>query len=270
MYSGGGYLDGLGTGVAGSGDYTTTFTVSTAANSNDVVWVPSVAEGPGDVLNAPGNDKQTLFAGGYPVYINDATGVVTNVQLVFNYDPTLLVVTGATSNPNLPGSSFTLDSGSSTPGHAVLRYSDSGSNAALLTGGQVPLGFITASVPRGTSANPMPYGHLDLLHLSNVVINGGAVPVTAIDALHLEAYIGDGDGNAMYTSHDATLIVRVSLQADSGFVYYPLVDPVIAADTDGDGFIPADAALQVNEVGVGLPAPNILPIPIGVFINFSL
>ncbi len=56
------------------------------------------------------------------------------------------------------------------------------------------------------------------------------------------------------------LITRALLSTDSGFAAYPLVDPVIVADTDGSGFIPADAALQANEAGVGLPAPN-LPVP---------
>ena len=47
---------------------------------------------------------------------------------------------------------------------------------------------------------------------------------------------------------------------------YPLVDPVIVADTDGSGFIPADAALQANEASVGFPTANlpIPPIPPGV------
>jgi hypothetical protein len=41
---------------------------------------------------------------------------------------------------------------------------------------------------------------------------------------------------------------------------------VIVADTDGAGFIPADAALQVNEAGVGVPTANLAnpPIPAGV------
>src|SRR5213078_1173813 len=53
---------------------------------------------------------------------------------------------------------------------------------------------------------------------------------------------------------------------DSGFTAYPLVDPVIVADTDGAGFIPADAALQANEAGVGLATANLTvpPVPAGV------
>jgi hypothetical protein len=78
--------------------------------------------------------------------------------------------------------------------------------------------------------------------------------------------VGDADGNGSYSSNDAILITRTALQADSGFTAYPLVDPVIVADTDGSGFVPADAALQVNEAGVSMPANNLPnpPVPAGV------
>src|SRR4029077_12681750 len=121
-------------------------------------------------------------------------------------------------------------------------------------------GFVTAMVPSGTSTNPTPYKAKDLLHLSGISLNGGAIPVATGDSLHLVAYVGDADGNGTYGSNDAVLITRVALQTDTGFPAYPLVDPVIVADTDGSGFIPADAALQANEAGVGFPTAN-LPIP---------
>ena len=49
---------------------------------------------------------------------------------------------------------------------------------------------------------------LSVLHLSNVSLNGGAIPVLTIDGIHLVAYVADGDGNGGYASNDATLIVR--------------------------------------------------------------
>ena len=239
----GSFLDGLGIGKAGSGDFTAAFTVSAGAAKVDVLWVPPTAEGPGQALNAPGNNRT---GGGYPIYLNDSTGTVTNVQFTFNYDPTLLTVTGVS------GAGFTLV-GSSTPGHAVLQYS----GPALPVGSQTPIGFINATVPSGTTVDPMPYKAQDLLHLSNVALNGGAIPVATSDALHLVAYVGDADGNGTYSSNDAMLVTRALLQTDSGFAAYPRVDPVIVADTDGCGFIPADAALQVNEASVNMPAANL-------------
>ena len=251
--SGGGFLDGLGTGVAGSGDYTSTFIVNAAAAHDDVVWVPDVAEGPGQPLNAPGANKA---GGGYPIYLNDSTGLVTHVLLTLNYNPALLTVTGVT------GSGFTLLP--STPGQADLQYS----GPALPAGSQVPIGFLTASVPAGTAANPTPYKAEDLLHLAGVMLNAGAIPVATADGLHLVAYVGDADGNGVYSGNDAVLITGVALQADTGFAAYPLVDPIIVADTDGAGFIPSDAALQVNEAGVGAATANLTNPPIGPDVHF--
>jgi hypothetical protein len=250
--SGGGFLDGQSSGTPGSEDYTAAFTVNAAAAHDDVVWVPATADGPGQALNAPGMNQ---IGGGYPVYLSDSTGHVTNVQLTLNYDPALLTVTGVT------GVGFSL-LGTSTAGQAVLQYS----GQALAKGTQTPVGFITATVPSGTAASPTPYKAKDLVHLSNVTLNGGAIPAVTIDALHLVAYVGDGDGNGSYTSNDAVLITRVALQTDTGFTAYPLVDPVIVADTDGSGFIPADAPLQANEAGVGFPTANLTipPVPAGV------
>jgi hypothetical protein len=248
----GGFLDGLGSGSAGSGDYTATFTVSAAAAHEDIVWVPATADGPGQPLEAPGNNQS---GGGYPVYLSDTTGGVTDVQVTLNYNPALLTVTGGT------GAHFMLLA-TSTPGHAVLQYS----GPVLPTGTKTPIGFITALVPGGTTGNPTPYRAKDLLHLSGVSVNGGAIPAVTADGLHLVAYVGDADGNGSYSSSDAVLITRVALQTDTGFAAYLLVDPVIVADTDGAGFIPADTALQVNEAGVGFPTANLPnpPIPSGV------
>jgi O-glycosyl hydrolase len=256
--SGGGFLDGLGTGAAGSGDFVTTFVVNAAATGADILWVPDTADGPGQALNAPGQNRA---GGGYPIYLLDHTAGVTQVQVTLNYNPALLTVTGVT------GAGFTLLA-ASAPGQAVLQYS----GPALPAGSQTPIGFLIASVPGGTTANPIPYGGEDLLHLSAVSLNGGAVPVVTSDGLHLVTYVGDADANGSYSSNDAVLITRASLQADAGFSAYPRVDPVIVADTDGAGFIPADAALQVAEAGVGFPTANLPdpPIPSGVHFRPAL
>jgi uncharacterized repeat protein (TIGR03803 family) len=257
LNAGGGFLDGLGTGTAGSGDSTATFTVSAAALKEDVLWVPATADGPGQPLSAPGKNQA---GGGYPIYLSDGAGAVTYVQATLNYDPTLLNVTAAT------GTGFSLLA-SSTPGRAIVQYH----GPALPAGTQTPIGFLTATVPSGTTANPMPYKAGDLLHLSSVALNGGTIPVVTSDGIHLVAYVGDADGSGSYTANDALLITRAVLSTDSGFAAFPLVDPTIVADTDGSGFIPSDAALQVNEATVALPAPNlpVPPIPSGVVFQIA-
>jgi N-acetylneuraminic acid mutarotase len=243
LASGGGFLDGLGSGTPGSGDFAATFTVS--SGGSDLVWAPSTADGLGQALNAPGKNQA---GGGYPIYLSDSTSAVTDVLVTFNYDATLLKVTGVS------GTGVTLLA--SSPGQLVLHYN----GPPLAAGSQTPIGFIEATVPASTAASPTPYRAKDLLHLSNVLLNGGTIPVTTSDALHLVAYVGDADGNGGYSSNDAVLLTRVGLQSDSGFAAYPLVDPVIVGDTDGSGFIPADAALQINEAGVGFPTAT-LPSP---------
>jgi hypothetical protein len=249
---GGGFLDGLGTCVGGSGDFTATFQVQAAALKQNIVWVPDVAAGPGQMLVAPGAGQA---GNGFPIYLDSATAVVNNVQVTLNYDPTLITITGVS------GAHFSLQS-SSTPGHAVLRFS----GATLPAGTKTIIGYVLAQVPSGTASNPTPYKAKDLLHLTHLSLNNGVLRAATGDGLHLVAYVGDGDGNGSYSSSDAVLITRVALQRDSGFAAYPLTDPVIVADTDGSGFIPADAALQISEASVNVPTTNLPspPIPSGV------
>jgi hypothetical protein len=251
LNAGGGFLDGTNSGTAGH-DFTTTFTIDAAASGDDVLWLPATADGPGQPLEAPGNNQ---VGGGYPLYLDTAlfSPLVTDVQATLSYNPALLTVT-PTSTPT-----FTVTV--PTPGTATLHYHGVG-----LNGMQVNLGAITATVPGGTAVSPTPYRAKDLLHLSGATVNGSSGRVATADGLHLVAYVGDGDGNGNYSSNDAVLITRVGLQTDSGFVAYPQVDPVIVADTDGSGFIPADAPLQVNEAGVGFATSNLPnpPIPTGV------
>jgi Putative Ig domain len=250
LNSGGGFLDGKGTGVAGSGDYLTGF-VWDPAPGLDALWVPPTADGPGQALEAPG---QNQAGGGYPLYLDDSTGLVTDVQATLSYNPALLTVT--------PSSTATFTVTVPSAGTADLHYS----GPALAKGVQTPVGFLTAAVPAGTAASPVPYKAEDLLHLSNVSLNHGSIGFATSDAVHLVAYVGDADGSGSYSSSDSLLITRVVLQTDTGFAAYPLVDPTIVADTDGSGFIPSDAALQVNEAGVGVPTANlpVPPIPSGV------
>jgi hypothetical protein len=255
--AGGGFLDGTNSGTPGH-DFTTTFTVATGGASAEALWIPATANGPKQTLQAPGNN---ISGGGYPVYINDSTGTVTSVTVTFNYNPTMLTIGSVSSNSNIPGTSFTLNTGLSTPGHAVLNFTGTPATAASLTGGNVPLGFINATVPNSSTTTPI-YKGKDILSLTSISVNGGGItPVIGVGALHEVAFVGDANGDGAYSSGDAVLITRVGLQTDTGFTAYPLVDPVIVADTDGSGFIPADAALQINEVGVGFPATTVPPPP---------
>jgi uncharacterized repeat protein (TIGR03803 family) len=245
--AGGGYLDGTNSGTPGH-DYTSTFAVAAAGES--VLWAPATADGPGQPLVAPGNNKA---GSSYPIYL-DSAGGVTSVQATINYNSNLLTVT--------PSSTATFTVTVPTAGTALISYN----GPALAAGIQTAIGSITAAVPSGTAGSPVPYKAKDLLHLSSVTLNGSSSNVVTSDGLHVVAYVADADGNGAYSSADAVLLTRVLVQADTGFAAYPLIDPVIIADTDGGGFTPSDAALQANEAGVGLAAANLPtpPIPTGV------
>jgi uncharacterized repeat protein (TIGR03803 family) len=251
FYPGGGFLDGTNSGTPGH-DFTTTFTV--AAANDDVLWVPGSADGPGQALEAPGDNQS---GGGYPLYLDTSPAVppTTAVQATLTYNPALLTVT--------PTSTSTFTVAVPTAGAAVLTY-----NGPALSGTQVPVGVITAMVPGGTAGIPTPYKAKDLLHLSAVTINGSASNVVTADGMHLVAYVGDADGNGGYSSNDAALLTRAALQLDSGFSAYPLVDPVIVGDIDGAGYIPPDASLQVNEAGVNVATANLPSPPIPPSVHF--
>src|SRR5262249_26295891 len=161
--------------IPGSGDYVATFIIQGSGvggqgSGEDVLWIPATANGPGQALRAPGKNQA---GGGYPIYLSDSTGAVSEAQVTFNYNPALLTVT-AVSGPN-----FTLLP-SSTAGQAVLQYS----GPVLPVGTEVPIGFVTATVPSGSTANPVPYKAMDLLHLASAALNGGAIPVVTADAVH--------------------------------------------------------------------------------------
>jgi hypothetical protein len=146
------------------------------------------------------------------------------------------------------------------------------------------IGAITAVVPSGSNpmsgGTAMPHGRVDILHLSGVSLNGGSLPVTTMDGLHLEAYVGNVIVNPatmtasfsnLYTNKEASLITAVMMQDDSGFSSYPCVDPVIVADIDGLGYLSHDDVVQVIEASTNGPTAN-LPnplVPSPIYIDFT-
>ena len=94
-----------------------------------------------------------------------------------------------------------------------------------------------------------------------------STPITGDYAVHKNAYLGDVDGNGIYTGFDAALIARVVVGIDStGGAVGALTPPVgptrvIVGDADGDGKLTgADAAL-VAQKSVQLPTPQIPNLP---------
>ena len=84
-----------------------------------------------------------------------------------------------------------------------------------------------------------PYGAIEALRLAGLAVNiqSGtstvATPSLADIAVHKNVYLGDADGNGVYTGTDAGLISRVAAGIDTGFDAHSWTDPLIVADADG-------------------------------------
>ena len=62
--------------------------------------------------------------------------------------------------------------------------------------------------------------------------------------------------------YDAFDISRVVVGLDTGFYAYPMTDPMIIADTTGDGTLSGQDASLVAQVEVGASVPQIPPVPV--------
>jgi hypothetical protein len=235
-------LDGNSDGLGGD-SYTTTFTV--AASTAVAVTVPDVARGPDatHAINVPNNSTN-----GLPIALSNGAGV-TDATFVLQYNANLLTITGGTVNPALTGATFTVTtSGSGTGAQATITFHSS----TALAGGAVRLGGLTATVPANA-----PYKSKEVLHFSSLSLNGGAIPAVGDDGVHAVSFLGDATGDGVYTSADSVLISRVAAGADSGFLAFPILDPIIAADITGDGRITAADATALNLYLTGTSVPQV-------------
>lgn len=233
----GGLLDGDGDGTAG-GDFSNSFAVTPAPV---LVSVPDFMRGPGQSVDVPATSM------GLPLRLSNGSGVTT-VSLTLRYNTALLEITGASTA--IPGASVSLDT--ATAGQAVLTFTAS---APLASG---PINFITltAAVPDNA-----PYASKQLLDVTNVVINSGAVAGQDDDGIHVAGYFGDATGNAAYSSADAARMMRVAVGLDSGFAVYQLADPVIIADITGNGILNSTDATRVLQAALGMDPPEVPPLP---------
>ena len=258
-----GFHDASGRLLDGNGDlndtqvndnYVNSFTV--AASTARVVSIKDFARGPGQPVNQDPLVANSRLA----VSIDNATGV-RSVTFTLTYDAGLLHVSTASLAAGLPAD-WTLSINSNVPGSLTLTAS----GATQLSGSNVPLVLITADVP--TTA---PYGALEALRLAGLAVNiqSGtstvATPSLADIAVHKNVYLGDADGNGIYTGTDAGLISRVAAGIDTGFDVHSWTDPVIVANiVDDPGTEPkltgAEAAL-VAQKSVLLPTPQIPNLP---------
>ncbi len=90
--------------------------------------------------------------------------------------------------------------------------------------------------------------------MTSIRVNEGSIAAASNnEAIDKAAYFGDSNGNhSMFLDlYDSFDISRVVVGLDTGFYAYPLTDPMIIADTTGDGTLSGQDASLVAQVEVG-------------------
>ena len=236
-------LDGDSNGTAG-GNYTNTFIVTPPAANAVTIGLPNLARGPQQAVNVP-----AAAATGLPIAFSNGSGITTaNFEL--RYNPALLNVTGATVAPGLVGATVNINT--STPGIAVIQFS----SPSALAAGTTRFVDLQANVPNGA-----PYKAKHILNITNMSLNGGAIPALDDDAIHVVAYFGDATANGAYSGLDAALELRAAVALDRGFNEFRLLDPFIVGDITGNNAISSTDASYSLQLGAGLPVPLVPNLP---------
>src|SRR5207244_7012573 len=117
---------------------------------------------------------------GIPITLSNGAGV-TSVSLTLTYNPALLNITAVSAGSLLPtGSQVQANLG--TPGQAQINVT----TPTPLSAGAAELIKLTANVPATAT-----YRAAEILNITNVSVNGGAIAAVGDAALHVDAYFGD-------------------------------------------------------------------------------
>jgi subtilisin family serine protease/subtilisin-like proprotein convertase family protein len=240
-----GQLDGDANGVAG-GNFTQTFSIPPYPFGVPLanVSIPSFARGPGQAINVPATAST-----GIPVTLSDGAGV-NSVAFQLQYDPTLLNITGVTMAPGMTS----LVTDSTIPGILNVQVGRTGGIGA----GPAQVVFLQANVPATA-----PYLAKQVVNLTSVSFNGGAIPGDDDDGVQSVAYVGDVTGNGTYSALDASKVYRAAVGLDSGFAAFKLLDPLIIGDVTANADISATDTSRIMQAAVAVSVPEIpaLPLP---------
>ena len=257
-----------GNGTAG-GNFVNTFTVS--AGTSVSVGFADIARGPGQALQGPASGSGATLPEGLAIQLSNAAGV-TSLTMTFQYDTSLMNITEVKLGPDAPTGSQ-VQANTNTPGVVTLSFFA----LSPLTADQTDILQVIATVPDSAT-----YGKAQVLDVTAVEVNAGALTAKANDAIHVAAYPGDANANRRYDAEDARLIARVGVGSDTGFVsatptsstvttpLYPLIDPMLLGDVTGvDGISPLDASDVLRKV-IGLSVPNLPNLPSQTPTNVAL
>ncbi|MCC6124716.1 MAG: hypothetical protein IT426_07130, partial [Pirellulales bacterium] len=239
----GSLLDGNGDFSPG-GNYVSSFIVS--SSTARVVSMPDFTRGAGQNVNLP-----ATASNGIPIRIDNAAGV-KSVDLWIEYDPTLLTINSATLASGMPFD-WVLTSNLTTPGLMKLGLS----GTTILSGLNLNLIKLNAVVP-----DAAPYGNSEVLEITYLNVNEGGIQAKGDNAVHKALYIGDVDGDGIYSPLDPARISGVVVDLNSGFDIADWTDPVIVGDTTGNGQLTSLDATYVAQKIVLIPTPEIPNIPV--------
>jgi hypothetical protein len=212
-------LDANGDGIFGD-DFVLGFAI--LPGSEPILSIGEFARGPGQSVRLPAGSP----TGGIPIRITNGAGI-TDVEFTLRYSPADLSLLGVRRGAH-GGGDITLAAIDSEAGVAHIHLE----RLAGLTGATAELLILDAEVPMQAR-----YGYADILDLSELQINGGAIHGKDDDGLHVVAYLGDSTGNAAYSSLDLARMQGLVLGTDRALAAYPLTDPVLIADVTGNGSI---------------------------------
>ena len=162
---------------------------------------------------------------GIPITIYNAANL-TSAGFTLTYNANILTVTGGVSDPSNAAATFQMTSNvmsrrrHSFGGDVCLHQ-----HATPPSGTQI-LGDITAYVPYSARSQ---YQVKDLLALGNITVNGGATVVPA-NAVDVDAYFGDVNGDHHLDGVDKALLANVASTVNTGFTAFTLLDPAIIGD----------------------------------------
>jgi len=222
-----------------------------SASSNRVVSVRDFARGPGQAIeDNPAAPVSPINPHYLEVTIDNPAGV-HNLDAHLIYDPSLLQINGASIAAGLPGGwSVTFNN---TPGD--LYFTASGGTP--LSASHTSVVLIDAVVK--TNA---PYGNSEVLRIVPGLFgmlndNDPGFESTPDFAIHKNLFLGDADGDGVYSAQDPLYISQVVVNLTNGFDASDWTDPRIVADTSNNGGLSGTDASQVAAKAALLTVPQI-------------
>ena len=251
---------GLDNGLGGHAAFVGTFTTTYQAAKTQVLGIADFARGPnasGDtttlvkVPNDPANGGHV----GIPITIYNAANL-TSAGFTLTYNANILTVTGGISDPTNAAATFKMASNvlASDGIHSVATFTFT--DATPQSGTQI-LGDITAYVPYSARSQ---YQVKDLLTLGNITVNSSATVMPA-NAVDVDAYFGDVNGDHHLDGVDKALIANVASTLNTGFTAFTLLDPAIIGDLSSDNAVTSNSTSLFSNYLLGLPVAKIPALP---------